>query len=88
MKKEMIKMPGYVKEQVQNILIDQLSIPFNKMKDDGNLVKDYDMDEFDLAELTGALEDKFNIIIEDEHAKTWMFVKDVVAYIEEATKPK
>jgi acyl carrier protein len=86
--KEAFKMGGYIKEQVINILIDQLSIPLNEMKDDGNLVKDYFMDKFDLAELTTALETEFNIIIDDNNAGTWMYVKDVVDYVEEALKPE
>ena len=81
-------MGGYIKEQVINILIDQLSIPLNEMKHDGNLVKDYFMDKFDLAELTTALETEFNIIIDDNNAGTWMYVKDVVDYVEEALKPE
>ena len=78
-------MPNYVKEKVQNIIIDALSIPINEFKEEGNLVKDYLMDDLDLYEIVTALEAEFNISVEDTD-QGWTKVSDIVEYIEEATK--
>ena len=74
------------RDKVVEIIIEQLAIPANEMKDDGSLVKDYNMDEVDLSEIAMALEDEFDISIEDEVMQSWMTVKDVIEYIKEATK--
>ena len=75
-----------VKQQVFDVIIEQFSVPKNEIKDTSSLVKDFHMDGFDLVELTMALESEFNITIEDDDAKIWMFVSDVVNYMNEATE--
>jgi len=75
-----------VQEKVHDILIEALSIPQNEMKDNRNLVEDFYMDELDLLDITLALEGEFEITIEDAVRRSWVFVKDIIKYVEEATK--
>ena len=79
-------MPAYVKEQVHNIIIEELSVPINEMKDDAHLANDYGMDSLDLVEIALAIEEKFGIEITEEDARAWVLVKDLVNWVEEATK--
>lgn len=73
------------RDKVNDIVINILSSPANEIKDDSNLTGDFNMDEFDLESLMMGLEEAFNISIPDADAD-WIFVKDVVEYIEDAKK--
>ena len=70
-------------EQLKEILVDEMQIKEELISYDAELVNDLGMNSNELSELVLACEERFSIEIDEERAKEFVTVKDVVAYMEE-----
>ncbi|MBR5308670.1 MAG: acyl carrier protein [Clostridia bacterium] len=70
-------------EKLKEILVDDMQIKENLITMDAELINDLDMNSIELSELVLACEEKFGIEIDEERAKNFVTVKDVVDYMEE-----
>ena len=70
-------------EKLKEILVDDMQIKENLITMDAELINDLDMNSIELSELVLACEEKFGIEIDEERAKNFVTVKDVVEYMEE-----
>jgi acyl carrier protein len=75
-----------VAEKVKNIIVDQLGVSADEVKPEASFVEDLGADSLDLTELIMAMEEEFDIEIDDEDAQKIVKVKDAVDYIEKAKK--
>lgn len=71
-----------VAEKVKEIIMDQLSVSADEVKEDAAFVEDLGADSLDLTELIMAMEEEFDIEIDDEDAQKIVKVKDAISYIE------
>ncbi len=69
-------------EDIKEVVVEQLSVSADEVKEDAKFVEDLGADSLDVVELVMALEEKFDIEIPDEEAEKIQTVADVVAYIE------
>jgi acyl carrier protein len=72
-----------VAEKVKAIIVDQLGVSEEEVKEDAAFVEDLGADSLDLTELIMAMEEEFGIEIDDEDAQKLLKVKDAISYIEE-----
>lgn len=70
-------------EQLKNIMIDELQIDAAKITPDAELVNDLGFNSLELAELVIHCEETFGIEVDEEVAKDFVTVGDVVRYLEE-----
>jgi len=75
-----------VKDNIVDILADQLGISSEKISNDSKLVEDLGADSLDTVEIVHVLEDKFAIEIPDEDIVSIKSVADIVSYIEANAK--
>ncbi len=71
-----------VAEKVKEIIVDQLGVSADEVKEDASFVEDLGADSLDLTELIMAMEEEFDVEIEDEEAQKILKVKDAVSFIE------
>ena len=64
------------------IIAKELNVSLDKITMDKHLVDDLGADSLDAVELIMALEDEFNLEVDDEAAQNMKYVKDLVQYIE------
>ncbi|EHL99241.1 acyl carrier protein [Lentilactobacillus parafarraginis] len=65
--------------QVKNIVVDQLDVDADKIKEDTNFKNDLDLDSLDIFEVVDKIEDTYDIEIEtDDGMET---VDDLVNYV-------
>ncbi len=69
-------------EDIKEVVVEQLSVSADEVKEDAKFVEDLGADSLDVVELVMALEEKFDIEIPDDEAEKIQTVADVVAYIE------
>ena len=69
-------------EDIKEVVVEQLSVNADEVKDDAKFVEDLGADSLDVVELVMALEEKFDIEIPDDEAEKIQTISDVVAYIE------
>ena len=69
-------------DDIKEVVVEQLSVNADEVKDDAKFVEDLGADSLDVVELVMALEEKFDIEIPDEEAEKIHTLNDVVAYIE------
>ncbi len=69
-------------DDIKEVVVEQLSVNADEVKDDAKFVEDLGADSLDVVELVMALEEKFDIEISDDEAEKIATVADVVAYIE------
>lgn len=69
-------------ESVKEVIIAQLEVDSEKVKMEASLVADLGADSLDLVEVIMALEEKFELEIEDEDAEKISTVADIIKYIE------
>ena len=70
-----------VEEKVKKIIMDQLSVAADEVKPEASFIEDLGADSLDLTELIMAMEEEFEIEIEDEDAQKILNVKDAIDYI-------
>ncbi|HBE94772.1 MAG TPA: acyl carrier protein [Desulfovibrio sp.] len=75
-----------VAEKVKSIIVDQLGVSADEVKPEASFVEDLGADSLDLTELIMAIEEEFDIEIDDEDAQKIVKVKDAVDYIEKGKK--
>ena len=72
-----------VEERVRKIVVEQLGIKEEELKNDASFVDDLGADSLDTVELVMALEEEFETEIPDEKAEKIRNVTEAVQYIEE-----
>jgi len=74
-----------VAEKVKGIVVEQLGVSADEVKPEASFVEDLGADSLDLTELIMAMEESFDIEIDDEEAQKILKVKDAIEYIEKHT---
>ncbi|MDO9083510.1 MAG: acyl carrier protein, partial [Humidesulfovibrio sp.] len=67
------------------IVVEQLGVSADEVKPEASFVEDLGADSLDLTELIMAMEESFDIEIDDEEAQKILKVKDAIEYIEKHT---
>ncbi|MBP1682123.1 MAG: acyl carrier protein AcpP, partial [Proteobacteria bacterium] len=67
---------------VKAVVVEQLNVNPDEVKEDSKFVEDLGADSLDVVELVMALEEKFDIEIPDTDAEKIVTVKDAMSYIE------
>lgn len=67
--------------RIKEIIVDQLGIEESKVTPEASFVDDLGADSLDTVELVMALEEEFNLEINDEEAEKILTVKDAVDYV-------
>jgi len=70
-----------VEEKVREIVVDQLGISSDELKPESKFVEDLGADSLDLTELIMAMEEEFDIEIDDEKAQELLTVQAAIDYI-------
>ena len=68
-------------EQVKGIIVDQLGVSPDEVRDEASFQEDLNADSLDLVELIMSMEDKFGVKIPDEDAENILTVSDAVDYV-------
>ena len=69
-------------KKVKKILLENLGCKEEDIKLESNLIEDLGADSLDIVELCLALEEKFEIIVEDEDFEELKTLGSIIAYIE------
>lgn len=75
-----------VAEKVKAIVVEQLGVSADEVKPEASFVEDLGADSLDLTELIMAMEEAFDLEIDDEEAQKILKVKDAIDYIEKHSK--
>ena len=68
-------------EKVKAIVVEQLGVSEDIVKEDATFIDDLSADSLDIVELVMQIEEEFEIEIADQDAETIVTVGDVVEYI-------
>ena len=68
-------------ERLRGLMAEQLGVEPGEMKSDANIQEDLGADSLDVVEMVMAIEDAFDIEIEDSDAEAMRTVADVEAYV-------
>ncbi|CAA6826612.1 MAG: Acyl carrier protein [uncultured Sulfurovum sp.] len=69
-------------DEVKEVVVEQLSVNADEVKEESKFVEDLGADSLDVVELVMALEEKFEIEIPDEDAEKIATVSDAIQFIE------
>ncbi len=69
-------------DDVKEVVVEQLNVNPDEVKEDSKFVEDLGADSLDVVELVMALEEKFDIEIPDSDAEGIATVGDAVKYVE------
>ncbi|MBI4178895.1 acyl carrier protein [bacterium] len=75
-----------IEERVREIIIDQLGVTEEEVKDGASFIDDLGADSLDTAELVMAFEQEFGISIPDEEAEKITTVKQAIEHVQKAVK--
>lgn len=70
-----------LEQQVKELVSKQLSVPLNKVQNQSTLMGDLDGDSLDTVELILAIEDEFNIEVQENDAEKISTVQDLIDYL-------
>jgi acyl carrier protein len=70
-----------VDERVKKIIMDQLGVSAEEVTPEASFVDDLGADSLDLTELIMAMEEEFELEIDDEEAQKLMKVQDAISYV-------
>lgn len=70
-------------EKLKNIIVEQLGVNEEVVKEEATFVDDLEADSLDIVELVMNIEEEFNMEIPDEDSEKIVTVGDVVKYIKE-----
>ena len=68
-------------EQVKGIIVEQLGVSPDEVREEASFPEDLNADSLDLVELIMSMEDKFGVKIPDEDAEKILTVGDAVEYV-------
>jgi acyl carrier protein len=71
-----------IAERVKEIVVDQLGVNPDQVTEDAKFIDDLGADSLDTVELVMALEEEFDMSIDDEDSEKLRAVSDVIKYIE------
>ena len=74
-----------VLEKIKGIVSEQLDVSQDEVTPEASFVDDLGADSLDLTELIMAMEDEFDLEIDDEEAQKLRTVQDAIKYIESKT---
>ena len=74
-------MTAPIEERVKNIVIEQLGVKEEEVTSEASFVDDLGADSLDTVELVMALEEEFDIEIEDEEAEKITTVQQAIDFI-------
>lgn len=72
-------------EQLKTLLVEEMQIEEAKISPEAELVNDLGFNSLELAELVIHCEETFDVEVDEEIAKDFVTVNDVVKYLEELT---
>jgi len=73
-----------MKDQIIEILMEQLDLERDEINDDSNFVEDLEMDSLDMMELVIELEKATGIKVENEKLVDIKTMSDLLKYVEES----
>jgi len=73
-----------VAAKVKEIIVDQLGVSEDEVVESAAFVEDLGADSLDLTELIMAMEEEFDLEIDDEDAQKILKVSDAISHIEKA----
>jgi acyl carrier protein len=73
-----------VAAKVREIIVEQLGVSADEVVDGAAFVEDLGADSLDLTELIMAMEEEFDLEIDDEQAQKIIKVQDAISHIEKA----
>lgn len=74
--------------KVKNIIVEQLGVNAEEVKDEASFIDDLGADSLDTVELVMALEEEFSAEIPDEDAEKLRTVGEAINYIEQKVAAK
>jgi acyl carrier protein len=69
-------------KKVTDVVVDKLGVKAEDVKPESSFINDLGADSLDRVELVMALEDEFDLEIQDSESEKFLTVADVVAFIE------
>ena len=69
-------------EEIKNMLVEEMSIEADEIKEDAEFVNDLGFNSLELADLIAICEEKYDIDLEEEKIKEIFTVGDFVKYLE------
>lgn len=78
-------MSDSIEQKVKDIIVEQLNVTPDQVKNDAKFIEDLGADSLDTVELVMAFEEEFDIEVPDEEAEKLQCVDDIVKYIESAS---
>lgn len=73
-------------EKVKEIIMDTINCDEEKITIEANLYDELGIDSLDAMELSMALEEAYELTIEEDELKNFVTVKNIVDYIDSKTK--
>ena len=70
-----------IEEKVKELVVEQLGVSADEVKPESSFVESLGADSLDLTELIMAMEEEFDIEIDDEDAQKIITVQDAINYI-------
>lgn len=74
-------MSTIIEERVKSIIVEQLGVKEDEVRNESSFVEDLGADSLDTVELVMALEEEFDIEIPDEEAEKITTVQSAIDYI-------
>lgn len=74
-----------IEQKVKEIIVEQLNVTPDQVKNEAKFIDDLGADSLDTVELVMAFEEEFGIEVPDEEAEKLMCVNDIVSYIEKVS---
>ena len=74
-----------IEDKVFNIIVDQFNVERDSLSLETSFKNELNADSLDLVELIMALEDEFDLELEDENIDNIQTVNNVITYIEKLT---
>ena len=75
-------MAATIQDRVKKIVVEQLGVKEEEISNDSSFVDDLGADSLDTVELVMALEEEFNIEIQDEEAEKITTIQQAVDFID------
>ncbi|MFW5894606.1 MAG: acyl carrier protein [Bacillota bacterium] len=69
-------------EKVKEVIVEELGVEAESVTPEASIIDDLDADSLDVVELVMALEETFDIKVEDDKVQSLRTVQDVVDFIE------